>query len=101
MQGNSGIKPMQIVVIIPVRNLNREEILQGGLRGRALQGYVEKFENRARDIRSQDSSVTDPTARSRAYREVAQHPPENPEGKEYIQVVCEDRNKQDQAGEII
>ncbi|PKY46509.1 hypothetical protein RhiirA4_461393 [Rhizophagus irregularis] len=32
MQGNSGIKPLQIVVMIPVRNLNREEILQGGLR---------------------------------------------------------------------
>ncbi|CAB5360740.1 unnamed protein product [Rhizophagus irregularis] len=25
----------------------------------------------------------------------------NPESKEYIQGVCEDRNKQDQAGEII
>ncbi|POG74191.1 hypothetical protein GLOIN_2v1839461 [Rhizophagus irregularis DAOM 181602=DAOM 197198] len=40
--------------------------------------YVEEFENRARDIRSQDSSVTDLTARSRAYREVAQHPPVYP-----------------------
>lgn len=40
MQGNSGIKPMQIVIMIPVRNLNREEILQGGLRGRALQGLL-------------------------------------------------------------
>jgi hypothetical protein len=26
--------------------------------------YAEGFENRAREIRSQDSSVTDPTARS-------------------------------------
>ncbi|GES83481.1 hypothetical protein GLOIN_2v1469914 [Rhizophagus clarus] len=37
--------------------------------------YAEGFENRVREIRSQDSSVTDPTARSRAYREVSQHLP--------------------------
>ena len=37
--------------------------------------YAERFENRVRDIRSQDSLVTNPTARSRAYREVAQHLP--------------------------
>ncbi|RIA99237.1 hypothetical protein C1645_811714 [Glomus cerebriforme] len=35
--------------------------------------YAEGFENRIREIRSQDSSVTDPTARSRAYHEVSQH----------------------------
>ncbi|CAB5210390.1 unnamed protein product [Rhizophagus irregularis] len=33
------------------------------------------FENRVREIRSQDTSVTDPTARSQAYREVSQHLP--------------------------
>ncbi|GET04432.1 hypothetical protein GLOIN_2v1470034 [Rhizophagus clarus] len=37
--------------------------------------YADGFENRVRDIRTQDSSVTDPTARSRAYREVSQHLP--------------------------
>ena len=37
--------------------------------------YAEGFENRVREIRSQDSSVTDPTARTRAYREVSQHLP--------------------------
>ncbi|PKY61221.1 hypothetical protein RhiirA4_521531 [Rhizophagus irregularis] len=35
--------------------------------------YAEGFENRVREIKSQDSSITDPTARSRAYREVSQH----------------------------
>ncbi|RIA80883.1 hypothetical protein C1645_791633, partial [Glomus cerebriforme] len=37
--------------------------------------YAEGFENRVREIRSQDSSATDPTARSRVYREVTQHLP--------------------------
>ncbi|CAG8551575.1 11571_t:CDS:2 [Cetraspora pellucida] len=58
-----------------VTKANQDEIL-------CWYKYAEGFENRVRDIRTQDSSVTDPTARK---------------GKEYIQGVCEDRNKQDQA----
>jgi hypothetical protein len=52
-----------------VTKANQDEIL-------CWYKYAEGFENRVREIRSQDSSVTDPTARSRAYREVTQHLPE-------------------------
>ncbi|CAI2190197.1 8155_t:CDS:2 [Funneliformis geosporum] len=45
-----------------VTKANQDEIL-------CWYKYAEGFENRVREIRSQDSSVTDPTARSRAYRE--------------------------------
>ena len=51
-----------------VTKANQDEIL-------CWYKYAEGFENRVRDIRTQDSSVTDPTARSRAYREVSQHLP--------------------------
>ncbi|CAB4492551.1 unnamed protein product [Rhizophagus irregularis] len=51
-----------------VTKANQDEIL-------CWYKYAEGFENRVREIRSQDSSVTDPTARSRAYREVSQHLP--------------------------
>ena len=51
-----------------VTKANQDEIL-------CWYKYAEGFENRVRDIRSQDTSVTDPTARSRAYREVSQHLP--------------------------
>ena len=51
-----------------VTKANQDEIL-------CWYKYAEGFENRVREIRSQDSSVTDPTARSRAYREVALHLP--------------------------
>src|SRR6266496_6420598 len=47
-----------------VTKANQDEIL-------CWYKYAEGFENRVREIRSQDSSVTDPTARSRAYREVS------------------------------
>jgi hypothetical protein len=49
-----------------VTKANQDEIL-------CWYKYAEGFENRVREIRSQDSSVTDLTARSRAYREVSQH----------------------------
>ncbi|CAB4489561.1 unnamed protein product [Rhizophagus irregularis] len=51
-----------------VTKANQDEIL-------CWYKYAEGFENRVREIRSQDTSVTDPTARSRAYREVSQHLP--------------------------
>ncbi|CAB4390085.1 unnamed protein product [Rhizophagus irregularis] len=51
-----------------VTKANQDEIL-------CWYKYAEGFKNRVRDIGTQDSSVTDPTARSRAYREVSQHLP--------------------------
>src|SRR5436853_3815971 len=51
-----------------VTKANQDEIL-------CWYKYAEGFENRVREIRSQDSSATDPTARSRVYREVTQHLP--------------------------
>ncbi|CAI2176231.1 10195_t:CDS:2 [Funneliformis geosporum] len=42
---------------------------------RTPEKYAGRFENRVRDIRSQDSTVTDPTARGQVYREVTQHLP--------------------------
>jgi hypothetical protein len=51
-----------------VTKANQDEIL-------CWYKYAEGFENRVREIRSQDTSVTDPTARSRVYREVTQHLP--------------------------
>ncbi|GET57630.1 uncharacterized protein OCT59_015181 [Rhizophagus irregularis] len=51
-----------------VTKANQDEIL-------CWYKYAEGFKNRVREIRSQDSSATDPTARSRVYREVTQHLP--------------------------
>jgi hypothetical protein len=52
-----------------VTKVNQDEIL-------CWYKYAEGFENRVRDIKFQDTSVTDPTARSRAYHEVSQYLPE-------------------------
>jgi hypothetical protein len=51
-----------------VTKANQDEIL-------CWYKYAEGFESRVRDIRSQDTSVTNPTARSQAYHEVSQHLP--------------------------
>ncbi|RGB29676.1 hypothetical protein C1646_766330 [Rhizophagus diaphanus] len=74
MQGNSEIKLMQIVVMIPIPG-PVERVIYGEAEN---DDDVKKdeFENRARDIRSQDSSVTDLTVRSQAYHEVTQHLPD-------------------------